>query len=514
MSELEIKRRQEYKRNRKKWIFIQLIAIALLVLISLGTFLGYNRVNRTHYIQYSETGNIDYQVHYISNDFFGEEWIPQGQSYISSLVDKMSADFSYTLSTDSEDMDFNYSYRIDAKLLVANKDTGTPYYTVEENLVPSTMMFAQNGGDVKVEKNVSIDFAKFDDMAREFEKTYGLEAANSQLLVTLYVDIVSSNTRFNQDTAQSYSTTLNIPLAEDTFNVTRTSNHPETSNVLEFKSVANKNVLFVLSVVAIVLAILGAGALLVFMYLTRNEDITYAAKIRKILKSYGSYIQRINGEFDSSGYQIVMIKTFVEMLGIRDTIQSPILVFENKDETMTSFLIPTNTKILYVFEIKVDNFDEIYAPKEEVIEEPIVLQEVDEDELAEAVAEPDIDINEIDFVPNDDAEFEVAPEEPGIEVVGVVWPEKKNKNKVYRYDPNGEILNEGDIILVPTRDHAKGRDIIRKAAVAHGNHRVDPDHIKHPLKKIIAVIKRKVSTSLTPEANENMKSSGGTMTIK
>ena len=75
-------------------------------------------------------------------------------------------------------------------------------------------------------------------------------------------------------------------------------------------------------------------------------------------------------------------------------------------------------------------------------------------------------------------------------------------------------MNGGDIILVPTRDHAKGRDVIRKAAVTHGNHRVDPEHIKYPLKKIIAVIKRKVSTALTPEANEDMKkSSGGTMTI-
>ena len=35
---------------------------------------------------------------------------------------------------------------------------------------------------------------------------------------------------------------------------------------------------------------------------------------------------------------------------------------ENKDETMTRFYIPTSTKLLYVFEIKVDNYDEIYGP--------------------------------------------------------------------------------------------------------------------------------------------------------
>jgi hypothetical protein len=49
------------------------------------------------------------------------------------------------------------------------------------------------------------------------------------------------------------------------------------------------------------------------------------------------------------------------MLGIRDTLQAPVLMTENRDETMTQFLIPTNTKLLYVYEIKVDNFDEIYG---------------------------------------------------------------------------------------------------------------------------------------------------------
>ena len=183
---------------------------------------------------------------------------------------------------------------------------------------------------------------------------------------------------------------------------------------------------------------------------------------------------------------------------------------------MTRFLIPTNTKILYIFEIKVENFDAIYASHEpeeeipeeieevveevveEVEEEAIILTEnVDAEAVAEAMAEPDFNLSEIEYEDNDDSEFEVAPDEPGIEVVGVVWPEKTRKNKVYRYDPNGEVLHEGDMVLVPTRDAARDREVIRKAAVAHGNHRVEPDHIKYPLKKIIGVIKHKAETILT-----------------
>ena len=203
-----------------------------------------------------------------------------------------------------------------------------------------------------------------------------------------------------------------------------------------------------------------------------------------------------------------MIKTFTEMLGIRDTLQSPILVFENRDCTMTRFFIPTNTKILYVFEIKVDNFDEIYGliftneSEEEDNSDAIILAEdVDEEELKEAMSEPDVSLSDIEFVPDDDDDFAAAEDEPGVEVIGVVWPERAHKNKVYRYDPDGEKLNQGDIVLVPTRDAERDREVIRKAAVAHENHRVEPEHIKHPLKKIIGIVKRKVETVLTPDAS-------------
>ena len=115
MSELEIQKRQEYKRNRKKWIIIQIVAIVLLLATALGSFLGYRRMNRTHYIEYTEAGSIDYKVHYLDNSFFDSEWINKDQTYISSLTNGVTADFLYRLKEDSEDMGFDYTYRIDAK---------------------------------------------------------------------------------------------------------------------------------------------------------------------------------------------------------------------------------------------------------------------------------------------------------------------------------------------------------------------------------------------------------------
>ena len=501
MSEFEIKMRQAYKRNRKRWTIVQVVAIVLLAAIALGSFLIYDRMNRTYYIEYTENSNIDYKVQYRENNFFEEEWIGKDQEYISSLINTVISDFHYDLNMDAE-ANFEYEYKIDAQLLVADKDSGKPYRTVTENLLPSTHTSVRKENGVSIKESVQIDYNKYNDIANDFVKTYSLKNSSSTLIVTLDVKVTIASEQIQENNVKTFATSLKIPLTKDSFGMETTSSVPENeSKVLAYSGAENQDVFLTVSIVSAILAFLLVLVLIVFLHLTRNEDITYAAKVRKILKSYSSYIQRMNGDFCDEGYQTVMIKSFTEMLGIRDTIQSPILMTENRDETMTRFLIPTNTKILYTFEIKVDNYDAIYnTDKEETI---ILESDIPEEDIVEAMAQPDVVLSEIEYVQDDDDEFAAAPEEPGVEVIGVVWPEKAKKNKVYRYDPNGEDLHEGDMVLVPTRDAARGRDVVRKAAVAHANHRVEPEHIKHPLKKIIGVIKRKAEEALTAGVNNS-----------
>ena len=97
MSELEIQRRQEYKRNRQKWTLIQLVSMGVLVALALGSFLVYNQMNRTYQIEYMENSQIDYRVQYTENEFFTEEWLGKDQSYITSLTEKIEAEFLYDI---------------------------------------------------------------------------------------------------------------------------------------------------------------------------------------------------------------------------------------------------------------------------------------------------------------------------------------------------------------------------------------------------------------------------------
>ena len=514
MSEAERLRRLEYKQNRKKWILIQTVALVVVFAIALAFFAIYDRMNRTYYIEYTENGEVDYKVNLKDNSFFDEDYVEKGHSYVSSLIKNVTADFTYGLNMDASSVGFDYSYKVDAQMIIANKDSGDYIYAPTYEIIPETTEKVENGNSLRIEENVEIDYNKYNELATSFIDTYGLKSTTSTLVVTMTVDVLSRCDEFEQNNANVYFVSLNIPLTEENFSIYSTSSTPEAeSKVLACSGAVNQNVFLVIGIIATALAFIITVLLVVFVYITRNEDVNYTNKVRKIVSAYRSFIQQIDGQFDTTGYQIVPIKTFNEMLGIRDTIQSPILMFENRDQTMTEFVIPTNTKILYTFEIKVENYDEIYGTPEaepiidEAIEEPveeaIILNDsVTEEDIAEAMAEPDVILADIDYVKDDEEDYEGTEEEPGVEVVGVVWPERAHKNKVYRYDPDGEKLTEGDMVLVPTRDAARNREVIRKAAIAHGNHKIAPALHPHALKKIIGVIKRRAEAALAPVREE------------
>jgi hypothetical protein len=182
------------------------------------------------------------------------------------------------------------------------------------------------------------------------------------MVLTMKVEVIGSSEQFEKDSANVSTVTLNIPLTNKTVNINMTSSITESeSKILANERDLNQNAFKGVAITTGGLDVILLVIFIFFVYLTRNEDINYSIKVSKIVNAYKSYIQKLINGFDENGYQILMLDTFTDMLTIRDTIQSPILMYENEDQTMTRFFIPTNTKMLYVYEIKVENYDEIYA---------------------------------------------------------------------------------------------------------------------------------------------------------
>ncbi len=365
MSEKDKIRREDYRRRRKRWILAIALLLALAAVSALLLFAVYHHLNKTTYIPYTENGEVNYKVKLLPNDFYDKEYLGQGQAYVASLIESISADFNYALDMDTADVDYRYSYRVESQLLVKDRTGDLLYSPTQINKEEKTFRQSSNK-TLSIKESVTIDYPGYNALAEEFIKTYQLTGATSTLAVRLHVSVIGSSASFAQDTANDYVVAMEIPLTTQTLNINISTSVPSTeSRVLAHNPAEEQQIYLLASLACAVLTLLLVITLILFVYLTRNTDINYSIKVKRLVNAYKSYIQQILNPFDTAHYQVLSVKTFPEMLDIRDTIQSPILMHENEDRTCTQFIIPTNNGILYCFEIKVDNYDELYGTQGE-----------------------------------------------------------------------------------------------------------------------------------------------------
>ena len=122
-------------------------------------------------------------------------------------------------------------------------------------------------------------------------------------------------------------------------------------------------------------------------------------------------------------------------------------------------------------------------PIEEEIVEEIIEEEPIEEEVVEEVIEEELVVEE---------PIIEEPELPKKYVVGILWPESSNPDRIYRYNAGETKIEVGDIIVVPTFDAFNKREVVRKARVVRVECYEEGEDIILPKKSIISVEKESV----------------------
>jgi len=562
MSEKEKNKRALYRKNREKWIFVQTVIVVVLTLAVLISALVSVQLTKKYYIGYRESGSIDYNVFLKENEFFEQTHLPKDQSYVASLIDKIIADYSYEIDMDTDDVNYSYSYTVKSKLEIMDDTSNVAIFKPEKELVNVQNQSQSSSNRLKINEIVVINYDEYNSMANSFIEAYDLQNTTSNIVVTLEVDVLSDCDAFSGSAADTYISELRIPLTTQTVNIQMTSDVPdEEAKMIACTRGAGSEVFKTTAIVLGVVDVLMILLLLAFIYLTRTPDVTYTARVKKIVSQYKSYIQKINNLFETHGYQIIYVNTFDEMLEIRDTIQAPILMHENEDKTCAKFMIPTDSKLLYLYEIKVEGYVEPETePKSEPIPTTIVKPNITnvvrpvvkvvvnspapapeptpEPEIETILEEPEVEVEAAEEIPEviatvEESEAEEIPEliatveeidaeveeileaipsveeetvdENSVDAIDIFWEERTHKT--YRYDPDGNEVEQGDVVLVPTRDVHSDKEIVREAEVSRGNYKVDPATLERPLKKIIGVVRRKAekvfTAMITPEEKDS-----------
>ena len=345
----------EQARRRKHIFSYSCIIAAFLILALLFLFL-YLYNNKNIYIKYDETSNIDYKVFLKENNFFDEKYLGQNKSYIASLIDYIDTTFKYKIALQDESGDFKYSYRIEAEVNVKEKNATNSLYNFKEELLKEKELDSGGKSTASINENVIIDYNHYNDLIKSFVKTYSLDDTISTITVRMYVNVLGTCENFENKNNESVMS-IEIPLTTKTMNIEISNDLIETEdNIMACNKIDNSKLIYLLfGCFMFIVDAFYFVLLLKYIIRTRTAEDVYHKELKKILNNYHSYIQKINNDFNVANYQKLKVDTFTDMLEIRDTLQQPILMVENKNKDGVYFIIPSNTKILYTYGLKLSD---------------------------------------------------------------------------------------------------------------------------------------------------------------
>ena len=351
------------KRRRKILSYILLLVV--ISMLSVGFILIYINKSKSYTIKYSETSNIDYKVYLKDNKFFEEDYLGTENRYIASLIDYVNANFKYEMAMNEKNVDYRYSYHIDANVVVREATTAKPLYTKTKEIKRVTDTNSNGKSKATILENVDISYNEYNDLIKEFVSIYGLDNTYSTLTIDMYINVTGSCEKFEEDKNNEAKISLIIPLTTKTVGVDIKNNLVESdNNVIICKSSDHSAVFFlILAIVVILGGIYVTYLLVMYIIRTRSAESIYEIELKKILNYYHSYIQKVKNKIDLKkgigleqykDCQFFRLETFTDLLEIRDNINAPILMASDEKNTATYFLIfDVNNKAIYVYGLRV-----------------------------------------------------------------------------------------------------------------------------------------------------------------
>ena len=123
---------------------------------------------------YNISRNVNYKVNLIENEFFENQTMEMNKTYISSLVDKINMDFTYSLYGNKK-ADTKYIYQVVAvstvKYASSTSDSEEPIWSKQYVIVePKTIETKESNFSIK--ENFDVDFATYNAEVKNFKDKF------------------------------------------------------------------------------------------------------------------------------------------------------------------------------------------------------------------------------------------------------------------------------------------------------------------------------------------------------
>lgn len=339
-----ILKHQRKRRNHK--IKLAIVAIIATV-VGIITIMTYFSLSKNEYNTYTEKAKVNYRVNLKENEFYEKDYLDEKSSIIASLIKNLEVSFKYNLNL-AESQEYTYKYKIVAKTNVKETTRANSIYETTEELLSKEQQIS-NSKNLQIEEKLTIDYNEFNEKINKFINVYNLDNTTNTVELSMYV-YVTNTYDGKQINKESKVMALNIPLTTKTVDISINSNVIEDAGTILTQKSEYENIEWTLAV-GIILLLIGLITfirLIKYILDTRSAEKMYEQELKNIMFNYKTYIQKTNNEVDTSNYKVIQINTFNEMLGMRDTIQAPILMYTEPEEERTKFMI-INNDIMYVY---------------------------------------------------------------------------------------------------------------------------------------------------------------------
>ncbi len=342
--------KNNYKFSSKKYSIVLYSCLILLltcftVIFYMQTFVFKSKSS----FMYKEKSTVDYTVNLKDNDYYDKKTLPSGMNYIANLIKNINVVFDYNFIT-SEELKYKTTYSVDAITRVYDDtDKKEVLYEKKERLVDEKTINKSNLMHNDFSQKIDIDYQHFNDFVKSFKSSYAL-TSSSDLTIILNVETHAQSDKFTNKIDLNSSSSLTIPLTEQTLNIKIDSNDINNFNTIyEDRGIKDLNIKYLIGfILSALLDLYFIVSLFRTVYLFMKERSKYDITLKKLLKDYDSIIGNVQNSIDEKGYKVLNMLSFEELRDIHDNLGTPIIYNEIKPHKLSEFII-IHDSIIYKY---------------------------------------------------------------------------------------------------------------------------------------------------------------------
>lgn len=295
---------------------------------------------------YTENANVSYQVCLSENNYYNEQCLGENLEYISEITDVVKADFGYTVLYQTT-TNKKFKYHVESKLVFQTSDDDAKELLTKTKKLTKTKEATLDKNFLNIAEVVDIPFKEYNEYAEKYKSDYSL-LSSANLVVSLVIEDGNKKTEVSS---------LTLPLTKLTYNISK----KELTNKTTDYEIDNKSILPIILIMSILICIIFISLSIIkimkFLWKTRNKKTPYEKKLKQILNTYDRVIITLEDKNTIvNDKEVYKVKSFLELLDVRDTIDKPILYYK-VNNIKTEFYVQDIDKT-YKFTMKESDFED------------------------------------------------------------------------------------------------------------------------------------------------------------